>query len=253
MLGWIFGRRPRAENEFTFSVPPGSRIYAVGDIHGRADLLADLLSLIRADAVNAPARRVLIYLGDYVDRGLQSREVVDLLLDHPPIGFEVIHLKGNHEAALLDFLADCRIGPNWLQFGGGATLLSYHVGLSTAESGGTDFIAAQKEFAERLPPRHLEFYRHLALTHREGDYLFVHAGIRPRLPLVEQKADDLLWIRDEFLDFTGDFGCVVVHGHTITDQPEIRDNRIGIDTGAFATGRLTCLVLEETERRFLFT
>jgi serine/threonine protein phosphatase 1 len=209
--------------------------------------------MIRADAANFPSRRVLIYLGDYVDRGLHSREVVDLLLDRPLPGFEVIHLKGNHEAALLDFLVDCRIGPNWMQFGGGATLLSYRVGLTSAESGATDFVAAQKEFAERLPARHLEFYRHLPVMHREGDYLFVHAGIRPGVPLNEQKADDMLWIRDEFLDFTGDYGFMVVHGHTITDLPEIRDNRIGIDTGAFATGRLTCLVLEGNDRRFLST
>ena len=253
MLGWLFGRRPSAEQKFASKVPPESRIYAVGDIHGRADLLADLHEMIRADGKTAPARRVIIYLGDYVDRGLHSREVVDLLLERGLQGFETVHLKGNHEAALLDFLTDSRIGPNWLQYGGGATLLSYRVGLSGNETGGTDFIAAQQEFSNQLPPSHLAFYRALSLTHVEGDYLFVHAGLRPGIAIDRQSADDLLWIRDDFLDYTGDFGCVVVHGHTITERPEVRDNRIGIDTGAFATGRLTCLVLEGEERRFLTT
>ena len=253
MLGWLFGRRSETEQKSPPKVPRDSRIYAVGDIHGRADLLADLHGMIKADAKTAPARRVIVYLGDYVDRGLHSREVVDILLAHQLPGFETVHLKGNHEAALLDFLTDSRIGPNWLQYGGGATLLSYRVGLSGSETGGTDFIAAQQEFSHQLSPSHLTFYRSLGLTHAEGDYLFVHAGLRPSVPLDKQSADDLLWIRDDFLDFTGDFGCVVVHGHTITDRPDVRDNRIGIDTGAFATGRLTCLVLEGAERRFLTT
>jgi serine/threonine protein phosphatase 1 len=253
MINWLFGRRASSASKPAHHVPSGSRIYAIGDIHGRADLLADLLELIKSDAENAPSRRVLVYLGDYVDRGLNSREVVEQLILKPLAGFEVVHIKGNHEAALLDFLVDARIGPNWLQFGGGATLLSYRVGLVATESGGTDFISAQQEFAERLPSSHLKFYRNLVLTHEEGDYVFVHAGVRPGIPLGEQKAEDLMWIRDEFLDYTGDFGKVVVHGHTITDEPEVCDNRIGIDTGAFATGRLTCLVLEGNERRFLFT
>ena len=253
MLGWLFGRRSETAQKSSPKVPLDSRIYAVGDIHGRADLLADLHGMIQADAKTAPARRVIVYLGDYVDRGLHSREVVDLLLARTLPGFETVHLKGNHEAALLDFLTDSRIGPNWIQYGGGATLLSYRIGLSGTETGGTDFIAAQQEFTHQLPSSHLDFYRSLELTHTEGDYLFVHAGLRPGLPLAMQTADDLLWIRDDFLDFTGDFGCVVVHGHTITDQPDVRDNRIGIDTGAFATGRLTCLVLQGDERRFLTT
>jgi serine/threonine protein phosphatase 1 len=253
MLKWLFERRSRPGVKSLPQAPEGSRIYAIGDIHGRADLLADLHDQIRADASSAPARKIVIYLGDYIDRGLQSRGVIDALLDGPLPGFEAVHLKGNHEAALLDFLTDARIGANWMQFGGGSTLLSYRVGLTNAETGGTDYVSAQQEFAERLPARHLAFYRTLALNHREGDYLFVHAGLRPGVPLDQQTAEDMLWIRDDFLDFTGTFGPVVVHGHTITDAPEVRDNRIGIDTGAFATGQLTCLVLEGSERRFLST
>ena len=253
MLGWLFGRRSETEQKIVPKVPLDSRIYAVGDIHGRADLLADLHGMIQADARTAPARRIIVYLGDYVDRGLHSREVVDLFLEHPLQGFETVYLKGNHEAVLLDFLTDSRIGPNWIQYGGGATLLSYRVGLSGTETGSTDFIAAQQEFSKQLSPSHLAFYRSLGLTHVEGDYLFVHAGLRPGVTLDKQSADDLLWIRDDFLDYTGNFGRVVVHGHTITDRPDVRDNRIGIDTGAFATGRLTCLVLQGDERRFLTT
>ena len=253
MLSWLFGHRPQAEQKIVSKVPLESRIYAVGDIHGRADLLADLHDMIQLDAKTAPQRRVIVYLGDYVDRGLHSREVVDLLLAPRFQGFEIVYLKGNHEAALLDFLTDSRIGPNWLQYGGGATLLSYRVGLSGAETGGTDFIAAQQEFSKQISSSHLAFYRNLKLTHVEGDYLFVHAGLRPGITLEKQSADDLLWIRDDFLDYTGDFGCIVVHGHTISESPEVRDNRIGIDTGAFATGRLICLVLEGNDRRFITT
>lgn len=253
MLKWLFANRPGTQRRPPPQAPEGTRIYAIGDIHGRADLLSDLHDQIRSDAAGGPARKIVIYLGDYVDRGLQSREVVDILLDAPLPGFEAVHLKGNHEAALLDFLTDPRIGPNWVQFGGGSTLLSYHVGLGTGDGHGADFASAQREFSERLPVRHLAFYKNLALNRREGDYVFVHAGLRPGVPLPRQSAEDMLWIRDEFLDYAGDFGAVVVHGHTITDAPEVRDNRIGIDTGAFATGQLTCLVLEGSDRRFLST
>ena len=253
MLGWLFSHWRKAGQQFVTRVPEGTRVYAIGDIHGRVDLLDDLHAMIRLDATNAPGRRVVVYLGDYIDRGLHSSSVVDLLLDHPLDGFESIHLKGNHEAALLDFLNNSQIGANWLQFGGGATLLSYHVGLQSHKGAMPDFAGAQREFLNKLPARHLEFFRGLALTYEQGDYLFVHAGIRPMVALGQQSAEDLLWIRDEFLYFTGDFGRMVVHGHTITEEPEVCNNRIGIDTGAFATSRLTCLVLEGSERRFLST
>ena len=232
-------------------VPAGSRIYAIGDIHGRADLLAELHRLIRADAERAPARRVAVYLGDYVDRGLQSREVIDLLLSAPLEGFDRVHLKGNHEAALLDFLDDGRIGPAWMRVGGDATLASY--GVARAVGGDAAFEITRSHFGEMLPESHVRFLRRLAMWHDEGDYRFVHAGVRPGVPLDRQSETDLLWIRDEFLLFRGSLERVIVHGHTITEDPDVQPNRIGIDTGAFATGRLTCLVLEGTERRFLST
>jgi serine/threonine protein phosphatase 1 len=252
-MDWLRRHRRRAADKPAPRVPPGSRVYAIGDIHGRADLLIDLHGAILADAESAPERRVIVYLGDYVDRGLQSRMVVDMLIGDPLPGFERVHLKGNHEAALLDFLDDASVGPGWVQYGGAATLMSYRASHPASDAAESAFAVSQRELAERLPPDHLAFFRNLSLSHEEADYFFVHAGVRPGVPLSEQSADDLIWIRNEFLDCKEAFERIVVHGHTITEEPDVRRNRIGIDTGAFATGRLTCLVLEGTERRFLFT
>lgn len=235
-------------------MPAGARVYAVGDIHGRADLLSEMHGLILADAAASDAeRRVVVYLGDYVDRGLESRQVVDLLLDEPLAGFESVHLKGNHEEFMLVFLEDTGVATGWLNNGGNATLYSYGVGLGDAASMAERVEAAQADLAGKLPPRHLRFLDSLRLSHEEGDYLFVHAGIRPGIPLERQREEDILWIRDDFLDSTRDHGKVIVHGHSITSEPEVLPNRIGIDTGAFGSGTLTCLVLEGAERDFLFT
>lgn len=252
-MDWLSRFRRQSADAPVPQVPPGTRVYAIGDIHGRADLLADLHRTILADAENAPERRVAIYLGDYVDRGLQSRLVLDTLLAEPLPGFECIHLKGNHEAALLDFLTDIRIGPGWMQFGGAATLMSYGARRVMSDAPESVFAAARKELAQGLPGDHLRFLESLPLRHEEGDYLFVHAGVRPGVPIARQTENDLLWIRNEFLDWREPFERIVVHGHTITEEPDVRVNRIGIDTGAFATGRLTCLVLQGSERRFLST
>jgi serine/threonine protein phosphatase 1 len=236
------------------AVPAGTCVYAVGDIHGRADLLSEMHGLILSDAAASSAvRRVVVYLGDYVDRGLESRQVVDLLLDEPLAGFESIHLKGNHEEFMLVFLEDTGIGPGWLNNGGNATLYSYGVGLGEAPGMAERLEAAQADLSGKLPPRHLRFLESLRLTHEEGDYLFVHAGIRPGIPLESQKEEDMLWIRDAFLDSTRDHGKIVVHGHSITPEPEVLPNRIGIDTGAFSSGTLTCLVLEGSARDFILT
>jgi len=238
------------------AAPPGSRLYAIGDIHGRLDLLKRLLTLIRDDAARRPsARKAVIYLGDYVDRGPDSKGVIDLLLSRPMqnAGFEEIHLMGNHEDALLQFFADARSGPNWFAYGGLETLASYGVRpprFSTAEE---DLNRAQREFADRIPRDHLDFIRRMKLSHEEGGYVFVHAGVRPGVALAEQIGQDLMWIRDEFLNSTADFGKLVVHGHTISDAPQVLPNRIGIDTGAFYSGKLTALALEGEEREFLQT
>jgi serine/threonine protein phosphatase 1 len=234
------------------SGPADARVYAIGDIHGRLDLLRAAHDRILADAqTSRVARKVVVYLGDYIDRGAESRAVVDLLLDEPLPGFQAIHLKGNHEQALLDFLGDSAVAPEWFFYGGDATLASYGVARPTPGGGPEALLTVQAELRARLPERHLAFYRALKLSHREGDYLFVHAGLKPGVPLEAQREQDLLWIRDEFLSSDADHGCIVVHGHTIAPRPDVRKNRIGIDTGAYATGRLTCLRIDQDEREFL--
>ena len=236
------------------AAPAGSRLYAVGDIHGRADLLASLLEQIAADAARHPgAAKRLIFLGDYVDRGPASRAVIDLVLRDAPPGLETVPLMGNHEEMMLRFLEDIAVGRTWMMNGGDATLRSYGVDPPTMFSGTSRLQEAQQDFAARLPARHRSFLEGLAISHTEGDYLFVHAGVRPGVALERQHPQDLLWIRDEFLGSDRDFGKLVVHGHSISRAPEFRPNRIGIDTGAYRSGQLTCLVLEGTERRLLTT
>ncbi len=236
-------------------VPEGVRVYTVGDIHGRADLLQNLHRMIRADASTAPSgtTKTAIYLGDYVDRGLHSREVIDLLLDEPLEGFDKVYLKGNHDDEFLGFLEDETRGPDWFRVGGNATVYSYGIGIPGDVAPGDRFSYIKNAVRAAVPARHLEFLAGLELAREIGDYLFVHAGIRPGTALEEQEPEDMLWIRDEFVDSRADHGKVVVHGHSVTDRPDLRDNRIGIDTGAYASHELTCLVLEGATRRFLST
>ena len=236
--------------------PEGTVIYAIGDIHGRDDLLAALLEGVRRDAGQRPARRrLLVFLGDYISRGPGSRAVVERVMATAWPGFEVVALKGNHEDLLLRFLdGDLAAGALWLDYGGAQALRAYGV----APEGGArgDEAGAQRlrrELAGALPAHHLEFFRRLRLDHREGDYYFVHAGIRPGVPPEGQSDADRLWIRSEFTDSLADHGVVVVHGHCIAPMPQVRHNRIGIDTGAYASGHLTCAVLDGAERVFLQT
>jgi serine/threonine protein phosphatase 1 len=232
----------------------GRRIYAVGDIHGCIEELRALHGLIQADAAAHPRRNALIvYLGDYIDRGMDSRAVVNLLLHEPLPGFESIHLKGNHEDILIRFLDDERIAPLWLANGGAATLLSYGVHPPTAASDRTELRRVQRELSDTLPPEHVAFLRQLRISYDAGDYFFVHAGVRPHVPIAQQTEEDMIWIRYEFLGSDSHFGKIVVHGHNITLAPEVRPNRIGIDTGAFASGRLTCLVIDGSSRSFICT
>lgn len=237
------------------SVPEGSRVYAVGDIHGRADLLARLLVRIAKDAEQAAAvdRRVLVFLGDYVDRGPDSARVLDILLEGIPLGFEAVFLMGNHEQFMLDFLDKGLMGESWLSNGGRATFSSYGLDAVGFLLGTATLSDLRAELQETLPASHRAFLDGLRLSHREGDYFFVHAGVRPGVPLESQDPFDLLWIRGSFLASREDFGAVVVHGHSIEPEPEVRANRIGIDTGAYQSGRLTCLVLEGQGRRFIAT
>jgi len=234
------------------AVPQDVRVYAIGDVHGRADLLALMHAKIEADSLNAPRlRKHVIYLGDYVDRGPASREVVEMLLSGPPAGFSATHLLGNHEWMLLRFLSDAAQGPEWLALGGLATLLSYGVGFVGPGRMEAKLLAAQQHFRQRLPSTHRRFLDGLPRYVTVGDYMFVHAGVRPGIPLERQNHADLIWIRGEFLESTAFHGKIIVHGHSYGTEPEILPNRIGIDTGAYATGRLTCLVLEGQQIRML--
>jgi serine/threonine protein phosphatase 1 len=229
----------------------------VGDVHGRADLLEVLLGRIAADAAEHPedAQRSLIFLGDYIDRGASSRGVVERLLADPLPGFTTVRLLGNHEEALLDFLDERSDGLDWLGYGGLETLLSYGVPLRGLPDSPQRAAELRGVLAASVPPSHLAFYRACTLHHTLGDYVFVHAGVRPGVILDRQHPADLLWIRDEFLRHRSPAlpGKVVVHGHTICDMPQDLGYRINVDTGAFVSGRLTCLVLRETRRQFLST
>jgi serine/threonine protein phosphatase 1 len=205
-----------------------------------------------AYAVQAP-RTVVVYLGDYIDRGPDSRGVIEILVEKALPGFESVWLMGNHEAAMLDFL-DGREGSEvWLGFGGVATLESYGVRPPARITDQAVLTETRAALAAALPPAHQAFLKALRMTHQEGDYFFVHAGVRPGVALDRQVPDDLLWIRNEFLRSRADFGKIVVHGHTIVDEPDVQPNRIGIDTGAFATDCLTCLVVDGCRLGFLST
>jgi serine/threonine protein phosphatase 1 len=255
MIGRFFSNSLRRERADPLpATPSGTRLYAVGDIHGRDDLLVCLQRMIFNDAAQHQAERnIVIYLGDYVDRGEGSRAVIDLLLKEPIPGFESVHLKGNHEDIMLRFLDDVTVAPSWLNFGGMETLASYGVVPPTPHAHPGEHLAAQRALNERLPADHRKFLGGLRSWHEEGDYLFVHAGLRPGIAPEEQRDEDLFWIREDFLLSDASFGRIVVHGHTIAPQPVVRRNRIGIDTGAYASGRLTALVADGTEWSFLQT
>ena len=253
MFGNIFSRW-RTNKARESRVPEGQRVYAVGDIHGRLDLLGALHELIAKDAAEAPDQsKTIIYLGDYIDRGLESRGVIDCLIERPIADVDPVFLLGNHEDALLNFIEDFGVGESWMTFGGDATLYSYGVQIKGLLSDQQNMIAAQVDLREKLPDSHLAFLRGLETHHRIGDYFFVHAGIRPGVPLDEQETGDLIWIRNEFLKSRADHGSVVVHGHSISLEVEDLPNRINIDTGAYASGVLTCLVLEGGDHWLLQT
>ncbi len=237
------------------TLPEGQLLYAVGDIHGRRDLLEVMLGRIEADARGSSRseHRTLVFLGDYVDRGPDSRGVVETLIGGLPQGFDRHFLKGNHEAILLNFLDDPWTLDHWLLNGGEATMRSYGVDTDRLARLGAPADLWLQALQEVLPEAHLAFYRSLKLSVEFGDYLFVHAGVNPSVPLDAQNETDLIWIREPFLDHAEPFGKIVVHGHTPEREPVMRSNRIGIDTGAFFTGRLTALRLERDSRAFLQT
>ncbi len=216
-------------------------VVAVGDIHGRADLLAELHALIdRYDAESGrPCQE--IYLGDYIDRGPASAKVIDMLLARAARKPNSVHLSGNHEAMLLGALADDDMLVGWLEAGGSATLDSYGIPLPALVG---DLKAERETIGYALPAAHRDFLRNLGMTHAVGPYFFVHAGIRPGIALKRQSEADLIWIREPFLSSRRDHGCIVVHGHTPQKEPELRQNRINIDTGAVFTNHLTGLLID---------
>lgn len=233
-------------------LPPGIRIYAVGDIHGRLDLLDRLLARIAADQDADPAAApVLVCLGDYVDRGTDSAGVLARLaggpLPGPVADMARRFIKGNHDEMMLRFLAGLDDGWNWLSNGGGATLDSYGV----TAAGRPENL--RRALAAALPAAQRRFLETLESHVRIGGYYLTHAGVRPGVALEDQSPEDLMWIRDAFLASDADFGAVVVHGHTPTPAPVSRANRIGVDTQAWASGTLTAAVLEGHKRRFLNT
>lgn len=235
-----------------YAVPPGQRIYAVGDIHGRLDLLEALLALIEGDARHrGPTETLMVFLGDLVDRGPDSRGVVERLMNYAretPSRF----LMGNHEEVFLRAAqGDLKALRFLLRIGGRATIMSY--GIDERQYRALDFEDLGQLLSEKVPESHVAFLSAFEEMIEIGDYLFVHAGIRPGVDLAAQSVSDLRWIRGDFLSHRDSFGKLVVHGHSITENIDVRTNRIGIDTGAYESGRLTAIGLEGAERWFLST
>ena len=231
----------------------GHRAYAVGDIHGRLDLLEEILSKIHSDLQRRPAKStLLVFVGDLIDRGPDSAGVVERLRTYRHDGVRTVFLLGNHEEVLLRILnGESSLIESWLRFGGAQCLSSYGIDPHTVRS--MRPAEAVEAVRAAIPAAHVKFFEEFIDTCRFGDYLFVHAGIRPGVELDDQRQSDLRWIREPFLLDETDHGFMVVHGHTISSDIEERSNRIGIDTGAFATGLLSALAIENGERWHLDT
>lgn len=248
---WKRKSKPVTRVRHAFSVPAGKRVYAIGDIHGRDDLFAQLIDMIRVDnAAREPADVTLILLGDLVDRGPQSAQVVDRAIALSGEFKDTRFLIGNHEECFLAALTgDVKRLKYFMRIGGEATVRSYWKGDASLMEAGFDEVA--ERLPQLVPQAHVDFLGAGENLIEIGDYLFVHAGIRPGVPLEKQSLADLRWIRDEFLDDLSDHGKMVIHGHSITSEPDEQSNRIGIDIGAFRSGALAAIALEGTDRRYL--
>jgi serine/threonine protein phosphatase 1 len=240
------------------SGPKGMVLYAIGDVHGRADLLRTLLEKVHADAdatVTNGVQPILLFVGDYIDRGPDSRGVLDLILGERERGrFRLITLRGNHDVYLLNFLDNGETGPLWMNVGGSATLMSYGVSPPRLQSDAGGWREASAELAAAMPQSHVDLLQDSGLMATFNDYVFVHAGVKPGVPLDQQLEEDVLTIRRRFLSAKDPaMGKVVVFGHTPFDEPYIRSDKIGIDTGAFSSGVLTALRIEGTRRSVIQT
>lgn len=253
VLGFNFLRslaRRASTKRLTPKVPEGQAIYAIGDIHGRSDLLDQMLTLIEADnRKSASTAATTVFLGDYIDRGRDTRGVLNRLVSGS-LPTPTVFLRGNHEAMLLDLRMRPELAAAWAENGGWETMQSYGLDVRKIKADGR-LPEAVDELRNAMDSSHLAFLARTQVSCSYGDYLFCHAGVRPGVDLETQKVEDLLWIREPFLSSEADFGLVVIHGHTPVMQPEVRRNRINIDTGAYITGNLTCLCLETDQRRFL--
>ena len=254
MLGRLFRKTEDPRPIDSARVPEGMRVYAIGDIHGRNDLLQQLLAQIDADELaRGPSDTHIIFLGDLMDRGPDSAGVIECAMALRDSGRKVRFLMGNHEEVFVRACRkrDAKITRFFLRIGGEATVLSYPI--TRAEYITLDMEQLSERLSNLVPQAHLNFIESFEDQIVIGDYAFVHAGIRPGVPLSEQKPSDLRWIREEFVDQRGDLEKVVVYGHTIYDDIEERGSRIGIDTGAYASDKLTALALEGGERWYLQT
>lgn len=244
MLGFLSKSVDKQRRASRASAPPGKRAYAIGDVHGRLDLLEDILQQIERDISERPTKsNHIIFLGDLIDRGPSSRGVIERLIDYHPANIKCHFIMGNHEEVLVRGLrGEPAQLDNWLRHGGDATAQSYGVDQAYLRRQGTE--ALEYALLSAIPDRHIEFMAGFLDRIQFGDYLMVHAGVRPGTPIADQQPSDLRWIRREFLDSQADHGFVIVHGHTVEPEISNRSNRIGIDTGAYDTGVLTAVRLE---------
>lgn len=256
MFEAIFSRGKPSGSYKQSLLAPGELVYAIGDIHGRADLLNELFGLIRTDLARegqSSERVTIVFLGDYVDRGLQSKAVIDLILAQDWGQIRTVFLKGNHEQTLLDFLEEPGIGPEWFEYGGRETLMSYGVTIPRLISDGSQWQQMAADFKKRLPTDHRMFLKNLMSWFELGQCYFVHAGVDPSKPMDKQQDSDRLWIRDRFLENTKRWERIVIHGHTPEAQPIWNGRRIGVDSGAYITNKLTAACIRGSAVKFLST
>ena len=255
MFSKLFKRRPLEPERRKATAPEGAVAWAVGDIHGRLDLLSPLVEVMIADlAASSASRKLLIFLGDYIDRGPDSKGVIDLLASLRSRGmFELHFLRGNHEDRMEAFLNDPDMGPGWCDYGGREALASYGVSPPFDKTDAAGWAAACEALNSAVDERQRAFLAAQEYSFSLGDYFFAHAGAEPGVPLDQQDPQQLMWVRHAFLNHPDPFERVVVHGHTPTETVHADDRRIGLDTGAYATGVLTALRLEGETRELLQT